>query len=258
MATPSTLGSQEKSSVARSTSGRRRRSRSAQASSSASSKALSRLIIGTRWRTSANSPARRRPHRPGRRVGRGQLGVVGLELAQLADQGVVVGVGDLRVVVHVVALVVVLDQLPQLDGPGRGPPVGRSPDPPRSATAQRGDARAEHRVGVGRVVEGHRLARGHRALRARRSGRPARSRGQLEGAARPAGRGRSSGPPPAYRRPGARPPRSSGRRIERTALGHGGVLGPAHHHPAGRARRRPPRSGAGRRSRGPSPAAGRR
>jgi hypothetical protein len=49
----------------------------------------------------------------GRRRRDGELGVRFLERAQLGDQGVVLGVGDLRVVVLVVAPGVVLDQLPE-------------------------------------------------------------------------------------------------------------------------------------------------
>ncbi len=56
MATPSTLGSHENASDSRSSSGAWRRSRSDQARSSSSLNALSRLIIGTRWRTSWKSP----------------------------------------------------------------------------------------------------------------------------------------------------------------------------------------------------------
>ena len=56
MATPSTFGSHEKASDSTSRSGACRRSRSAQARSSSSSNALSRLIMGTRWRTSWNRP----------------------------------------------------------------------------------------------------------------------------------------------------------------------------------------------------------
>ena len=56
MATPSTFGSVEKGRVPRSTSGSERRSRSPQARSSLSANALSRLIMGTRWRTSWKSP----------------------------------------------------------------------------------------------------------------------------------------------------------------------------------------------------------
>ena len=63
---------------------------------------------------------RRRTDLGGRRVGHGQVRVLGLELAQLADQGVVLGIGDLGVVERVVALVVVGDQGPQLGGPGDG------------------------------------------------------------------------------------------------------------------------------------------
>ncbi len=56
MATPSTLGSHENATDSRSISGAWRRNRSAHARSSSSSNALSRLIIGTRWRTSWKSP----------------------------------------------------------------------------------------------------------------------------------------------------------------------------------------------------------
>ncbi len=56
MATPSTFGSLENARCSRSRSGTWRRRRSAQARRSASSKALSRLIMGTRCRTGWNSP----------------------------------------------------------------------------------------------------------------------------------------------------------------------------------------------------------
>ena len=120
--------------------------------------------MGTRCRTGWNSPERRGADGLGGRVGRDQRRVVGLELPQLADQEVVLGVGDLRRVERVVALVVVLDQLAQLGRPGRRrlPPrhaVVR-PRSPRSG----GDAGADHGVGVGDVVEGHRLPGRHRAL----------------------------------------------------------------------------------------------
>ena len=46
--------------------------------------------------------------------------MLGLELAQGADELVVLGIGDLGVVERVVALVVVGDQGPELGGPGHG------------------------------------------------------------------------------------------------------------------------------------------
>ena len=59
---------------------------------------------------------RRGTHALGRRVGRQELGVLDLEVAQLVQQRVVVGVRDVRVVEDVVAAVVVLDLAPQLGG----------------------------------------------------------------------------------------------------------------------------------------------
>ena len=53
-------------------------------------------------------------HALGGRVGRAQLGVLRLEVAQLVQQRVVVGVRDLGVVEDVVAVVVVLERPPQL------------------------------------------------------------------------------------------------------------------------------------------------
>ena len=112
----------------------------------------------------------RRPDRRGGRVGDHQLGMLVLDGTELADQVVVLGVGDLGVVEAVVALVVVGDEGPQLLGPGHrigrrdpasvtaalGPgPAGRSP----------GDPRSDHQVGSVRVVEGDGLAGGDPALR---------------------------------------------------------------------------------------------
>ena len=136
-------------------------SRSAQASSSSELKALSRLIIGTRWATGAKSVDGAAPTVVGRRVRHDQVGVVGLDGAQLADQGVVLGVGDLRVVEPVVALVVVGDQRAQLLGP-RPPGRARSPADPvlGVGSAHRGDARTDHRVGVGAGRRARRSGRG--------------------------------------------------------------------------------------------------
>ena len=62
---------------------------------------------------------RRAGDAPGGRVRAHELGVGVLEEAQLADQGVVVGVGDLGGVELVVALVVVVDEPAQLLDPSR-------------------------------------------------------------------------------------------------------------------------------------------
>ena len=60
-------------------------------------------------------------HPLGRRVGDDEVGMGRLQLAQLAHQGVVVGVVQRRLVEHVVAMVGVVDQRPQLSGTlGRG------------------------------------------------------------------------------------------------------------------------------------------
>ena len=47
-----------------------------------------------------------------RRVGTGQLGVSFLECPQLVEEAIVLGVRELGIVEHVVAIVVVLDQRP--------------------------------------------------------------------------------------------------------------------------------------------------
>src|SRR5205823_1659564 len=53
-------------------------------------------------------------------VGGLELGMLGLELLQLAEQPVVLGVRQLRLVEDVVGLVRALDEPPQLGGPGGG------------------------------------------------------------------------------------------------------------------------------------------
>ena len=118
MATPSTLGSHEKASVSRSMSGACRRSRSAQARSSSSLNALSRLIIGTRWRTSWKRPDGAAPTACVGESGVASAGIVRLELPQLHHEEVVLGVGDLGRIEHVVQLVVVDDLLAELRRPG--------------------------------------------------------------------------------------------------------------------------------------------
>ena len=60
---------------------------------------------------------RLRPHALGGRVRGQQVGVLGLEVAQLVEQRVVLGVRDLRVVEDVVAVAVVIELLAQLADP---------------------------------------------------------------------------------------------------------------------------------------------
>ena len=199
MASPSILSSQTKAV----SSGTCLASRSAQAWSSSELKALSRLIIGTRWATGANSVDGAAPTVEVGESGHHQVGVLGLDGPQLAHQGVVLGVGDLGIVEPVVAVVVVRDQGPQLLGPGhrvatvRPAPVRRAP----AAGGSPGDPRADHLVGVVRVVEGDGLARGDAAL-----GRGEGDRQPLPAAPRPrrrrpAGRGRCTGRSARHRPP---------------------------------------------------------
>ena len=88
--------------------------RTSQARSSSSLRALASKSIGCRWRTCSNARQRAR-----RRAGWASRGVrssgwLGLEVAQLVHQRVVLGVRDLRVVEDVVAVVVLIELLAQL------------------------------------------------------------------------------------------------------------------------------------------------
>src|SRR3989454_8335747 len=65
-------------------------------------------------------------------VGRAELGVLGLELLQLAEQAVVLGVRDLRMVEHVIRVIGALDEPPQLGSPRGGTPPPPPPPPPSS------------------------------------------------------------------------------------------------------------------------------
>ena len=82
------------------------------------------------------------------RLGLGELGMVGLEAPQLDDEGVVLGVGDLRRVQPVVAVGVVADELPELRCPyhGIGPEargvLGRQPLDERGRVVGAGRHRA--------------------------------------------------------------------------------------------------------------------
>ncbi len=115
--------------------------------SSSGLKALSRLIMGTRWTTGANRAEGAAPTVVVGESGHHQVGMVGLDGPQLAHQGVVLGVGDLGVVEPVVAVVVVGDQGPQLLGPGHRVESARPrwSDRPRPA-AHPGDSRADDLV----------------------------------------------------------------------------------------------------------------
>ena len=90
--------------------------RLSQARSSSSLRALASDSIGCEVLDLLELLERRAAHALGRRVRREQLGVLALEVAQLAQQRVVLGVADLRVVEDVVAVVVVLELPPQLVG----------------------------------------------------------------------------------------------------------------------------------------------
>ena len=75
-------------------------------------------------RTGANVADRSRSHLGERRIGRGELGVLLGQRRELAHQRVELGVGDLRIVVAVVALAVVPDLQSELSRPRRE--IGRS------------------------------------------------------------------------------------------------------------------------------------
>ena len=136
MARPSIFSSQTKAV----SSGTCLASRSAQAWSSSGLKALSRLIMGTRWATGANRVEGGAPTVEVGESGTARSGCSASIASQLAHQRVVLGVGDLRVVEPVVAVVVVGDQGPQLLGPGHripAVPVGPAALGPGPAGAHR-------------------------------------------------------------------------------------------------------------------------
>src|SRR4029078_998749 len=105
---------------------RPRFTRSAHSPNSASLRALASESIGCRCCTGANPPEAAAPTRWGGEVAgagaaavwggvrRDQRGVVRLQLLQLTHQLVVLGVRDARVVEHVVAVVGLVQPLPQL------------------------------------------------------------------------------------------------------------------------------------------------
>ena len=90
--------------------------RSIHARSSSSLRALASESIGWRWVTLVSAETGSPPMRCVGRVGRQQLGVLGLDGAQLVEQLVVLVVGDARVVEHVVAPAVLGELLAQLRG----------------------------------------------------------------------------------------------------------------------------------------------
>src|SRR5881409_1182972 len=94
------------------TSGTSRALRFSHSASSASLNALASDSIGTRWRCFLHADALRGA------VGGAQLGMLGLELLQFAEQAVVLGVGHLRLVEYVIGVVGALDEPPHLDGSG--------------------------------------------------------------------------------------------------------------------------------------------
>jgi hypothetical protein len=70
--------------------------------------------MGTECLTSSNPSTGLAANPLGRRVGGNEFGVLAFERFQFPVQGVVLGVGDLRRVLDVVAAVVVADLLPQV------------------------------------------------------------------------------------------------------------------------------------------------
>ncbi len=123
--------------------------------------------------------------------------MVRLDDSQLADELVELGVGDLRRVELVVALVVVGDELAQFLGPRhRVGPVSDPSDPSVPPGGVTGDPGAEDRVGVRRVVERDRLARCHPPLGPVESNRQPVVVLLLAPGTASAGHGRCTGPLP--------------------------------------------------------------
>ena len=85
------------------------RTRSSNARSSSASKALAKLSIGRACRYGAKRSDGVRADALRRRIGRAQLGMRRFEIEQLAQQRVVLRVGDRRVVEDVVAVVRVFE-----------------------------------------------------------------------------------------------------------------------------------------------------
>ncbi len=96
-----------------------RRSRSSNAFSSSSLYALSRLSIGSAWRTDAKFSAGRPPTRWVGESSGDEIGMIALEVLELAQQRIELGVGDLRRGLDVVALFVMADLLAELVDAGR-------------------------------------------------------------------------------------------------------------------------------------------
>ncbi len=184
--------------------------RSYQASSSARSNALSSDIIRTSWVTAANVADRRPARALGRRVGRDELGMLGLERRRSSRRSSVeLGVRHRGVVEDVVAVAVLVELGAQL----LGAPPGRF------GYGHRAEATRDCRRGA--LDPGRRLGDPARDRR----GRARRRHGRL--VHRPAGRcGRApldgvGGSPPRDRRaPAGRPhARAGGRALLRRARG---------------------------------------
>ena len=93
--------------------------RRSKATTSSSVKALSSESIGTWCTTSPKAPLGVARDALSRRVRRDELGICGLERAQLAHQAVVLGVRNLRIIEHVIAVVVLRRSAPQFGGTRR-------------------------------------------------------------------------------------------------------------------------------------------
>ena len=148
-------------------------SRASNSRRSASLVAFSSESIGARCSTVANASDELARDALRRGVGRDQLGMGRLQVAELAHERVVLGVGDLRPVERVVEVVVAGDQLPELVDtfPGRSRRRHRgednTPDPARRSRREGAEMASDRPRGatmpaVGRARIGPRRARGPR------------------------------------------------------------------------------------------------
>ena len=118
-----------------------------QARSSSALRALASDSIGSGWRTFVSAPTGSSPMRCVGESGRDELGVLGLERAQLVEQRVVLVVADLRVVERVVAVAVVGQLAAQW------PPRAWPPWPERSPQLARGRREQPREVVRGERVD---------------------------------------------------------------------------------------------------------
>ena len=178
----------------------------------------------------------------GRRVRRGEVGMVRLEPRSSRTRAVVLGVGDLRRVVRVVLLVVCADWARNSSSSAGGVPAGVAyltrAIAPASRPRLHHDTGAHDGVGVLAVVERHRLARGDQPLRVieadldaappvppRTPGRPGTMGARLrQHQGTPTGsrsiQSRGSGTPPTCVQPPAAPPDTTRRPATSTSIAY--------------------------------------